>query len=99
MEVILGKALVTDRAHRPDDLGALAQALHNMAPSTSIPPPPADESQLDHGSDFEVDVSLSMLPPATGRHPARSIRCPGARRGSRASPGFELRRPIPTRWP
>jgi len=77
MEVILGKALVTDRSHRPDDLGALAQALHNMAPSTSIPPPPADESHLDHGSDFEVDVSLSMLPPDTGQHPAAvSIKMP-----------------------
>jgi hypothetical protein len=77
MEVILGKALVTDRAHRPDDLGALAQALHHMAPSTSIPPPPADESHLDHGSDFEVDVSLSMLPPDTGQHPAAvSIKMP-----------------------
>ncbi len=64
VEVILGKALVTDRAHRPDDLGALAQALHHVAPNTTIPPPPADESHLDHGADFDVDVSLSMLPPA-----------------------------------
>jgi hypothetical protein len=77
MEVILGKALVTDRAHRPDDLGALAQALHHLAPSTSIPPPPADESHLDHGADFDVDVSLSMLPPDTGQHPAAvSIKMP-----------------------
>ncbi|HKQ69445.1 MAG TPA: hypothetical protein VJT73_08905 [Polyangiaceae bacterium] len=66
VEVILGKALVTDRAHRPDDLGALAQALHHMAPLTTIPPPPADESHLDRGADFAVDVSLSMLPPAGG---------------------------------
>jgi hypothetical protein len=63
VEVVLGKALVTDRAHRPDDIGALAQALHHMAPSTTVPPPPADESRLDHGADFDVDVSLSMLPP------------------------------------
>jgi len=27
-------------------------------------PPPADESHLDHEEGFEVDVSLSMLPPA-----------------------------------
>jgi hypothetical protein len=62
IEVILGKALVTDRAHRPDDLGALAQALHHIAPSETVPPP-ADESHLDKGVDFAVDVSLSMLPP------------------------------------
>jgi hypothetical protein len=62
VEVILGKALVTDRAHRPDDLGALAQALHHVVPSETVPPP-ADESHLDRGADFAVDVSLSMLPP------------------------------------
>jgi hypothetical protein len=62
VEVILGKALVTDRAHRPDDLGALAQALHHVVPSETVPPP-ADESHLDKGADFAVDVSLSMLPP------------------------------------
>jgi len=62
VEVILGKALVTDRAHRPDDLGALAQALHHVVPSETVPPP-ADESHLDQGADFAVDVSLSMLPP------------------------------------
>lgn len=74
VEVVLGKALVTDRAHRPDDLGALAQALHHMAPSTTIPPPPADESHLDHGADFDVDVSLSMLPPVpAGAYPPVAI--------------------------
>src|SRR5262249_30163969 len=65
VEVILGKALVTDRAHRPDDLNALAQALHHVVPSETVPPP-ADESHLDKGSDFAVDVSLSMLPPDPG---------------------------------
>jgi hypothetical protein len=70
VEVILGKALVTDRAHRPDDMGALAQALHHLAPSTTVPPPPADESHLDKGADFQVDVSLSMMPPVpAGAYP------------------------------
>jgi hypothetical protein len=70
VEVILGKALVTDRAHRPDDIGALAQALHHLAPSTTVPPPPADESRLDQGADFQVDVSLSMMPPVqAGAYP------------------------------
>lgn len=64
-EAVLAKALVSDAAHRPDDLNALAQALHQFAPAGSVaPPPPADTSHLDHDTGFEVDVSMSMLPPA-----------------------------------
>lgn len=63
LEAILGKALVADAKHRPSDLGALAQALHHLAPAASMPPPPADESHLDHDEGFDVDVSLSMIPP------------------------------------
>lgn len=63
VEMLLAKALVADPKHRPDDLLALAQALHHLAPQASLPPPPADESHLDGGSDFTVDVSMSMLPP------------------------------------
>ena len=63
LEIVLSKALVADPAHRPDDLKALAQAIHHLAPSGSIPPPAADESHLDHDDNFDVDVSLSMLPP------------------------------------
>jgi hypothetical protein len=45
-------------------LNALAQALHSFAPAGSVaPPPPADTSHLDHDTGFEVDVSMSMLPP------------------------------------
>ncbi|HKY36672.1 MAG TPA: hypothetical protein VJN18_12070 [Polyangiaceae bacterium] len=68
-EAVLAKALVSDAAHRPDDLNALAQALHQFAPPGSVaPPPPADTSHLDHGdSGFEVDVSMSMLPPMPSR--------------------------------
>jgi hypothetical protein len=62
-ELLLGKALVGDAAHRPCDLGALAQALHRCAPMASIPPPAADAGNLDQDSDFDVDVSLSLLPP------------------------------------
>ena len=63
-EAVLAKALVSDSAHRPDDLNALAQALHQFAPAGSgAPPPPADTSHLDHDTGFEVDVSMSMLPP------------------------------------
>lgn len=60
---ILAKALVSDPAHRPDDLKALAQAIHHMSPAGSLPPPPADESHLDHDVGFDVDISLSLVPP------------------------------------
>jgi hypothetical protein len=63
-EAVLAKALVADPAHRPDDLNALAQALHQFAPpGTVAPPPPADVSHLDHDANFEVDLRMSMLPP------------------------------------
>lgn len=71
LEVLLGKALVADPKHRPGDLGALAQALHQLCPSGSMPPPAADVSHLDHDADFEVDVSLSMIPPAPSMRPPR----------------------------
>ncbi|HMR80977.1 MAG TPA: hypothetical protein PKD61_37960, partial [Polyangiaceae bacterium] len=63
LEVVLSKALVADPSHRPDDLRALAQAFHHLAPGDTIAPPPADETHLDHQGDFEVDISMSMLPP------------------------------------
>ncbi|NUP04693.1 MAG: hypothetical protein HOW73_01390 [Polyangiaceae bacterium] len=64
LEVVLSKALVADPRHRPHDIGALAQAFHQVAPAGSMPPPPADASHLDHDDGFDVDLSLSMLPPA-----------------------------------
>jgi hypothetical protein len=69
LEVLLSKALVADPAHRPDDLRALAQAAYRVAPGASIRPPLADESHLDHDVNFEVDVSLSMLPPEPSAAP------------------------------
>jgi hypothetical protein len=63
LEVLLAKALIGDPAHRPDDLGALASALHNLAPAHSIRPPDVDVGRLDAGADFEIDIKLSMLPP------------------------------------
>jgi hypothetical protein len=75
-EILLGKALVGAAASRPADLGALAHALHHCAPLASIPPPTADESHLDHDTDFEVDVSLSMLPPAPRRGQAGVVVAP-----------------------
>jgi len=64
LEGVLAKALVGDPAHRPNDLGALASAMHHVAPMKSIPPPDADESRLDHTESFDVDIRLSMLPPS-----------------------------------
>jgi hypothetical protein len=63
LEHLLAKALVADPAHRPDDLGALASAMHHLAPMKSIPPPDVDVSNLDRGEDFEVDIRLSIMPP------------------------------------
>jgi hypothetical protein len=69
LEQLLAKALVGDPAHRPDDLGALASAMHMIAPKQSIRPPAADVSSLESSGDFEVDVRLSMLPPSEPRLP------------------------------
>ena len=79
LEVLLAKALVGDPPHRPDDLGALAQAMHHIAPMKSIPPPDADVSRLDRGTDFELDVKFSMLPPHEAQ--ARDAAPPSVPRG------------------
>lgn len=76
-EAVLAKALVSDAAHRPDDLNALAQALHQFAPPGSVaPPPPADTSRLDHDANFEVDVSMSMLPPVPSKRRSNPYAAP-----------------------
>ncbi len=63
LETLLAKALVANPAARPDDLGALASAMHHVAPMKSIPPPEVSAGRLDQGEDFVVDVKLSMIPP------------------------------------
>ncbi len=63
LEAVLTKALVSDPAHRPDDLNALAQAFYQINNTETAPPPPADVSHLDHDEGFDVDVSMSLLPP------------------------------------
>jgi hypothetical protein len=75
LEHLLAKALVADPAHRPDDLGALASAMHHLAPMKSIPPPDADLSKLDKAEDFEVDIRLSIMPP---ERPAGSVAPPSS---------------------
>jgi hypothetical protein len=63
LEVVLSRALIADPQHRPEDLNALAQALHGLSPKHSAMPPPADPNGLAGDERLEVDVSLSMLPP------------------------------------
>ncbi len=79
LEAVLAKALVSDAEHRPDDLNALAQALHQFAPPGSVPPPPpADVSHLDHADGFEVDVSMSLMPPRPPQSSAKAAIAPAA---------------------
>ncbi len=86
-ESVLAKALVSDPAHRPDDLNALAQALHQFAPPGSVaPPPPADVSHLDHDSNFEVDLRMSMLPPEELPIELRSSHVPAGRPARQPAP-------------
>ncbi len=66
LEVLVGKAIIGDRTHRPSDLGALASALYHVAPRKSIHPPDMSEGQFDASAQLDVDVRFSMLPPATG---------------------------------
>lgn len=88
LETLLGKSLVADPKHRPGDLSALAQALHTVAPMASIAPPSADISLLDHDDTFDVDVSLSMLPPPPEPNGAGQIpRAPALPRGIAAIQG------------
>lgn len=63
LEVLLGKALVTDPAHRPADLGALANAMHHLAPMKSVPPPDVDVAGLDIANGEPIDIRMSLLPP------------------------------------
>jgi hypothetical protein len=69
-ETLVAKALVSDPQHRPDDLGALASALHQLAPTATMPPPSADPSKMDRTGEFEVDIRMSMLPMDESVHPA-----------------------------
>jgi hypothetical protein len=62
LEVLIGKAIIGDHAHRPADLGALASALYQLAPGKSLHPPDVSSARLDASAELEVDVRLSMLP-------------------------------------
>jgi hypothetical protein len=66
LEVLIGKAIIGDRHHRPADLGALASAMYHVAPQKSIHPPDISEARLDQSAELDVDVKFSMLPPEQG---------------------------------
>ena len=63
LEILIGKAVIGDRSHRPADLGALASAMYHVAPQKSIHPPDISEARLDQSAELDVDVKFSMLPP------------------------------------
>jgi hypothetical protein len=64
LEILIGKAIIGDRSHRPGDLGALASAMYHVAPQKSVHPPEISEARLDASAELEVDVRFSMLPPS-----------------------------------
>jgi hypothetical protein len=76
IEILIGKAVIGDRAHRPADLGALASAMYHVAPQKSIHPPDVSEARLDASAELDVDVKFSMLPP--GAEGAEGPRAPEA---------------------
>ncbi len=63
LEILIGKAIIGERSHRPADLGALASAMYHVAPQKSIHPPDISEARLDQSAELDVDVKFSMLPP------------------------------------
>jgi hypothetical protein len=69
LEVLIGKAIIGDRSHRPADIGALASAMYHVAPQKSIHPPDVSEARLDQSAELDVDVKFSMLPPEASQKP------------------------------
>jgi hypothetical protein len=72
LEILIGKAIVGDRTHRPADLSALASAMYHLAPAKSVHPPEVNEAKLDESAEFDVDVRFSMLPPPSAPPPPRA---------------------------
>jgi eukaryotic-like serine/threonine-protein kinase len=91
LEIVIGKAIVGDRAHRPTDLSALASAMYHLAPQRSIHPPEVSEARFDQSAELEVDVRFSMLPPAGPATPPQ-----GPSESSGVSTTFRARMEHPT---
>ena len=76
VEVLIGKAIIGERSHRPGDLGALASAMYHVAPQKSIHPPDISEARLDASAELEVDVRFSMLPSMLPPHERAALAVP-----------------------
>lgn len=93
LEVLIGKAMIGDRSHRPADLGALASAMYHVAPQKSIHPPEISEARLDASAELDVDVKFSMLPPQTVAHGAETSGVNAIPRGGAPVPRFDANDP------
>jgi hypothetical protein len=87
LEVLIGKAIIGDRTHRPADLGALCSAMYHIAPAKSIHPPEVDDAMLDQSAELDVDIKFSVMPPAAANG-IQIPRAPSAPRGLDAGDPF-----------
>jgi hypothetical protein len=94
IEVLIGKAIIGDRAHRPADLGALASAMYHVAPQKSIHPPDISEARLDQSAELDVDVKFSMLPPGTAQEASGVTTLPRPGGNPRGAGGDPFSAPI-----
>lgn len=88
LEILIGKAMIGDRSHRPADLGALASAMYHVAPQKSIHPPEISEARLDASAELDVDVKFSMLPPETAAQGTETSGVNAIPRGGAPMPRF-----------
>ncbi|HLK45269.1 MAG TPA: hypothetical protein VKT18_04740, partial [Acidimicrobiales bacterium] len=95
LEVLIGKAVIGDRTHRPADLGALASAMYHVAPQKSIHPPEVSEARLEASAELDVDVRFSMLPPETASHETSGVTAvPRSPRAPRVEPSDPFGAPV-----
>jgi hypothetical protein len=94
LEVVIGKAIIGDRHHRPADLGALASAMYHVAPARSIHPPEISPARLDASAELEVDIRFSMLPPTEMAESSGVNSVPRAPRMPRLEGGDPFAAPI-----
>jgi hypothetical protein len=73
IEVLIGKAIIGERAHRPADLAALASAMYQLAPQGRVEAPAVSHGRLDASAELDVDVKFSVLPPAARQNDASGV--------------------------
>lgn len=64
IDSILSMTLIIDPERRPQDLVALAQAIHQLAQRGTVPPLPAPVASYPRMESVPVDVAISLLPSA-----------------------------------